>query len=188
MNVKEAIEKRRTIRKFEQRAVDKGLLLDMVDCARLSAYGANLQPLKFGIIDDAKRCSELFENIKWAGYLPDGAPKDGEKPMAYIAVLGDTKIKASAQFECDAGAAVTSMMLYAVDMGLATCWLGAINRENIHGILGLGDDLKVVYLLAVGYPKQESEACDMVDGNVKYYEDENGKIHVPKRSMNEILV
>ena len=54
MNVKEAIEKRRTIRKFEQRAVDKGLLLDMVDCARLSAYGANLQPLKFGIIDDAK--------------------------------------------------------------------------------------------------------------------------------------
>lgn len=188
MNVKEAIQKRRTIRKFEQRPVDKQMLLEMVDCARLSAYGANLQPLKFKITDDAKKCQELFENIKWAGYLPDGAPKNGEKPMAYIAVLGDTKIKPNAQFECDAGAAVTSMMLQAVDMGLASCWLGAINSDNIHDILGVGDDLKVVYLLAVGYAKQESQICNMQNGNVKYYEDENGKIHVPKRSLEDILV
>ena len=102
--------------------------------------------------------------------------------------MGDTKIKPNAQFECDAGAAVTSMMLQAVDMGLASCWLGAINRDNIHDILGIGDDLKVVYLLAVGYPKQESQICNMQNGNVKYYEDENGKIHVPKRSLEDILV
>ncbi len=188
MNVREAIEKRRTIRKFEQKEVDISLLTDLIDCARLAAYGANLQPLKFKIITDAETAGKLFENIKWAAYLPDGTPKSDEMPAAYIAVLGDTKIKANAQFECDAGAAVTTMMLEAVDKGLATCWLGAINRDNIHKILALPDDLRVAYLLAVGYPKQESVICGMSDGGVKYYEDENGVIHVPKRSLEDIII
>ena len=43
-------------------------------------------------------------------------------------------------------------------------------------------------MLAVGYPKQESKIVDMKDNDVKYYEDENGVINVPKRSLEEILI
>ena len=188
MNVREAIEKRRTIRKFTQEVIDLATLHELIDCARLAAYGANLQPLKFMAVNEADKVSEMFTFTKWAGYLPDGSPKEDEQPTSYIVVLGDTNIKKNGEFEVDAGAAVTNMMLRATELELGTCWLGAINREGIKNLLNLPENLKVLYLLAVGVPAQESRACNMEDGNVKYYEDGNGGICVPKRSLEEIIV
>jgi len=188
MNVREAIEKRRTIRKYKQTDIDSATLYELIDCARLAAYGANMQPLKFMAISDKETAFKIFPLTKWAGYLPDGAPKDGEKPTAYIAILGDTDIKKNAAFEVDAGAAVTNMMLRATELELGTCWLGAIDREKISAELNIPENLKLLYLLAVGEPMQESKVCDMKDGNVKYFEDENGVINVPKRSLEEIII
>ena len=103
-------------------------------------------------------------------------------------MLGDTSIRQNGMFECEAGAAVTTMMLEAVEMGLATCWLGALQRDEIKKLLGLEEKYNIVYLLAVGYPNQKSKMVDMKNGDVKYYEDENGVINVPKRSMEEVLI
>ena len=188
MNVYDAIMKRRTIRKFEQKAVSEDNLVKLVDCARVAAYGANVQPLKFMIVNNSKTLQKIYPMTKWAGYLADGAPKENERPAAYIAVLGDSSIKSNKMYEVEAGAAVTTMMLEAVEMGLGTCWLGAIQRDEIKKLLELDENLNVVYLLAVGYPKQESKIVDMKDNGVKYYEDENGVINVPKRSLEEILI
>lgn len=188
MNVYDAIMKRRTIRKFEQKAVSEDNLVKLVDCARVAAYGANVQPLKFMIVNNSETLQKIYPMTKWAGYLADGAPKENERPAAYIAVLGDSSIKSNKMYEVEAGAAVTTMMLEAVEMGLGTCWLGAIQRDEIKKLLELDENLNVVYLLAVGYPKQESKIVDMKDNGVKYYEDENGVINVPKRSLEEILI
>ena len=188
MNVYDAIMKRRTIRKFEQKAVSEDNLVKLVDCARVAAYGANVQPLKFMIVNNSEPLQKIYPMTKWAGYLADGAPKENERPVAYIAVLGDSSIKSNKMYEVEAGAAVTTMMLEAVEMGLGTCWLGAIQRDEIKKLLELDENLNVVYLLAVGYPKQESKIVDMKDNGVKYYEDENGVINVPKRSLEEILI
>lgn len=188
MNVREAIETRRTIRKFQQIKIDNADLHELIDCARLAAYGANLQPLKFRCINEPDEVKEIFPHIKWAGYLEDGAPKEGEQPNAYIAILGDTDIKKNGAFETDAGAAVTTMMLRATELSLGTCWLGAINREEIAKALNIPENLKLLYLLAVGVPAQESIACDMNEGNVKYFVGENGVINVPKRSLEEIVI
>ena len=188
MNVYDAIMKRRTIRKFEQKAVSEDNLVKLVDCARVAAYGANVQPLKFMIVNNSETLQKMYPMTKWAGYLKDGAPKENERPTAYIAVLGDSSIKSNKMYEVEAGAAVTTMMLEAVEMGLGTCWLGAIQRDEIKKLLKLDENLDVVYLLAVGYPKQESKIVDMKDNDVKYYEDENGVINVPKRSLEEILI
>lgn len=187
MNVFEAIKSRRTVRKFLQVDISESELVYLVDCARMAAYGANLQPLKFKLVTGGL-ANEVFPYIKWAGYLADGAPKEGERPRAYIAVLGDTTIKPNGAFETDAGAAVTTMMLAAQEKGLATCWLGAIDRDKIHDALLLPESLKPLYLLAIGYPAQESRIVDMADGDVKYYIDEKGTVNVPKRSIDEILI
>ena len=188
MNVREAIEKRRTIRKFTDKIIDKTDLHELIDCARLAAYGANLQPLKFRCINGADEVKAVFPHIKWAGYLTDGAPKEGEKPNAYIAILGDTDIKKNGAFETDAGAAVTNMMLRATELNLSTCWLGAINREEISKILDIPENLKLLYLLAVGEAAQESTVCNMEDGDVKYFMGKNGVLSVPKRSLEEIII
>lgn len=188
MNVKEAIFKRRSIRKFTQERVSRGVLEELIGCARMAAYGANMQPLKFKMITDEAELADIFPLIKWAAYLEDGAPKEGERPTAYIAVLGDLDIKSSGAFETDAGAAVTNMMLEAVEKGYATCWLGAIDREAITKRLNLSENLKLLYLLAVGKPMQESKIVDMENDSVKYYLDDNGVMNVPKRALDDIII
>ncbi len=186
MEVSKALINRRTIRKFTQETIPSKALLDLVEYARVAAYPANLQPLKFVIIDKKVLTDKIFPHTKWAGYLVDGTPKENEKPTAYIAVLGDKSIKTS--FEVEAGAAVTSMMLGALDKGIASCWIGALNKREIMNILGLNkDDLELLYLLALGYPAQESQICELTE-DVKYFLDENHVLNVPKRSMKEILI
>lgn len=188
MKVYDAIMKRRSIRKFEQKKIDKSDLIKLIDCARYAAYGANTQPLKFMIIDDDKKCGDIFPFIKWAAYLSNGAPKENERPTAYIAILGDSLIKPAKSFETEAGAAVTTMMLEAVEMRLGSCWLGAIDRAKIKTALSIDDKFELVYLLALGYPAQESKPTQMTNGDVKYFLDENNIMNVPKRSLEEIIV
>ncbi len=186
MEISEALKNRRTIRKFTQKAIPHKDLIELIEYARIAAYPANMQPLKFVIIQSKELCEQIFPHTKWAGYLPDGTPKENERPTAYIAVLGDNSIKNS--FEVEAGAAITSMMLGAVDKGLASCWIGALSKPEIMDILDLNNkDLSILYLLALGYPAQESQICDMND-SVKYFLDDSGKLNVPKRSMKEILI
>ena len=188
MNVYDAIFQRRTIRKFTQEPVDRDTLLRLVDCARVAAYGANMQPLKFAVIDDKNSLEAIYPLTKWAGALADGAPREGERPTAYIAVLCDKDIRPNGAAEVEAGAAVTTMMLEAVELGLGTCWLGAIQRKEIKETLGLPESLDVLYLLAVGHPAQKSRTVEMKDGDVKYFESPDGTINVPKRSLEEIII
>jgi len=187
MTVYDAIRARRTIRKYTSEPVSHDELLKLVDCARLAPYGANLQPLKFAVIDEKDEVERIHPLAKWAGYLTDWDPSHDELPPAYIAVLCDTALKPAEKAECDSGAAVMSMILAAQETGLSTCWLGAIKRPEIKKELGLSDNLEVLYLLAVGHGAQTGETFDM-DGSVKYYFDEDGNVHVPKRTMDEVLV
>lgn len=187
MNVYDAARSRRTIRKFKQETVTQKDIAKIIDCARLAPYGANMQPLKFTVIKDEAKRRELYPLIKYAGYLTDWNPTFEECPPVFIAVLSDTSIKPAANTECDCGAAVMSMCLEAEELGLGSCWLGAIDRPNIKRALGLDEKYEVKYLLGIGYPAQRGEVFDM-DGDIKYYFDENGDVHVPKRTMDEILV
>ena len=186
MTVYEAIINRRTIRKFRQDPLKKDELIKLVDCARMAAYGANAQPLKFMIVDDKETLDKIFPKTKWAAMLDNGTPADDERPTAYIAVIGDTSIKKT--FEVDSGAAVTNMMLAAEEMGIASCWMGAIDRAGIKQILDLDDKYELVYVLALGYPAQRSRAVEMKNGSTKYYLDDEEVLNVPKRSMDEILL
>jgi nitroreductase len=187
MNIKEAILKRRTIRKFQQEKIDAQILYELIDFARLAPTGINLQPLKFALIKETQTLNEIFPNTKWAGYLADGAPKEDERPAAYIAVLGDLSLKK--EFQTEAGAAIANITVGALEFGLGSCWLGAINRREIMKILNLSEEnYSLLYLVALGYPKQESEAEDICGGDIKYWEDAKGKIHVPKRVREEVII
>lgn len=186
MEVSKALLERRTIRKFAQQEIPKSDLADLIEYARLAAYPANIQPLKFSVITNKGLRKAVFPHTKWAGYAPEAGPKDGEEPTAYIVVFGDKTLKNS--FEVEAGAAVTSMMLGAWEKGIASCWIGALERKELMKLFNLSEDkYALLYVLALGYPAQKSKPCDMTD-NVKYFEDENKVINVPKRSTDEILL
>lgn len=186
MKVYEAIMNRRTIRKFTQQDIPQEDLIKLVDCARMAAYPVNAQPLKFKIVNEHETLNRIFPSTKWAAALEHGTPAEKERPTAYIAVVGDTEIKKS--FEVEAGAAVTTMMLAAMEMGIASCWLGAINRTEIKEVLSLGEQYELVYMLALGYPAQKSKAVPMLGESLKYFMGDDNVLNVPKRSLEDILL
>ncbi|MGM9936561.1 MAG: nitroreductase family protein [Candidatus Ornithomonoglobus sp.] len=186
MNVIEAAKARRTIRIFEQKPVDTEALMQMIDCARLAPYGANLQPLKFAVITDEAERRKLFPLIKYAGYL-EWNPEFEQCPTAFIAILNDTSLKPTDKTECDSGAAGMSICLAATELGLGSVWLGAIDRAGIKAALELDEKYDVTYLVGIGHAAQEGSVYDMED-SIKYYFDDKENVHVPKRSMKEIIV
>ncbi len=187
MEVMDAILKRRSIRKFTQEPVKKEDLQDLIRGASMAAYPANLQPLKFAIVTKESERQQLFACTKWAGYLPNGTPGEKERPTAYIVMLGDSTIKANGDFQVETGAAGTTILLAAMEKGLGTCWLGALNREGIRELLSLPEHLVVTDVIALGYPAQHSVPAVMENGDVKYYLDEQGILHVPKRTVQEVI-
>lgn len=185
MNVMDAIMTRRTIRKFTQEEIKTEILRELVDAARMAAFGGNIQPLRYSIITGKELREEVFATTKWAGYLSDGTPKEGERPTAYIIVYSDEMVKK----ECmvDAGAAVTNIMLAAHEKGIGSCWIGSVNRVALREILGTPEHLRILYVVALGYPAQESRAVEMTD-SIRYYLDGKGVLNVPKMPLSQVLL
>jgi nitroreductase len=187
--IAELIKSNRSCRRFyEDHPVDLKTLEELVDLARLSASSANLQPLKYILACDSGMNAKIFSCLGWAAYLKNWpGPEPGERPSAYIVILGDTAI--SKDFGIDHGIAGQSMLLGAREKGLAGCMVATINRKDLRAILNIESHLKILLLLALGKPKEEVviEAVGP-DGSIRYWRDPEGLHHVPKRALPEIIV
>ena len=181
----EKIRSRRTIRKYLQKAVPEEVLLKCVDAARLSPSGANLQPLSYIIVNDQKLLRKVFSTLSWAGYLPDYQPREEEMPRAYIIILLDEEISRTPNH--DAGIAAMGISMVAYDEGLGSCILGAVDREKLSEILEVPKCLAVVLVVALGYPAENPVVEPVKAGDIKYWLDENGVLHVPKRDLKDIV-
>lgn len=187
MDLWEAITSRRSIRKFRPIPVETEKLLRIVDAGRLAPNGGNQQPLRFKIVSEPKLVKKICRHINWAIMItPEGIPAEIEEPTAFIAILADTSIKPQGH-QAEAGAAVENMLLAACGLSLGGCWMGAINRPEIMNILHLGDPLALLFLVALGYPA-ESPVVEPVAASPNYYKDGDGVLHVPKRSLDDVLV
>jgi nitroreductase len=179
----------RTVRRFHQSVpVDLETLRQLVDLARLSASAANLQPLKYVLSCEPERNARVFPLLAWAGYLKDWpGPVEGERPAAYIVILGDKRIRQA--FDCDHGIAAQSMLLGATERGLAGCVIASIQRRELREVLAIPEHLEILLVLALGKPKEQVVLEPLgPDGDIKYWRDADGVHHVPKRSLEEIIV
>lgn len=182
------IMKRRTIRRFKQETIDKELLLKLVNAARFAPSGGNMQPLKYTIVDQPMQVETVFSLVKWAVYIaPEGAPKEGERPVAYLCVLVDTQIK-NGGYELEAGAAIQNILLAACEEGIGSCWMGAIDRQAIKEQLGIGERYLLNSVIALGYEAERPICEEISEGSIKYYKDSEGVLHVPKRALEDIIL
>ena len=184
--MKELIKSRRTIRKFSQKPITEELLLSYVEAARVAPSGANLQPLKYIVVNSKEMTDKMFPLVKWAGYLaPEYNPKDDERPTAYIVVCADTGIRQNG-YDMDVGASVENIILSALSDGVGACWMAAIDRDGIRNLLKIPDSMEIPCLVALGYPEENPKEVG-ISTDIKYYlEDEI--LCVPKRSIDEVLI
>lgn len=187
--IRDLVLKNRSYRRFHQNvAIEHETLKELVDLARLSGSGANLQPLKYILSCDAQKNALIFDHLAWAGYLKDWpGPIEGERPSAYIIILGDTEIRKSPY--CDHGIAAQSILLGAVEKGLGGCMIGSIQKEKLCQALRIKDSLEILLIIALGKPK-ETVVIEPTgpDGDIKYWRDSKGVHHVPKRPLDEIII
>lgn len=188
--IADLVRKTRSIRRFnEHRKITADTLTQLVDLGRLSASAANRQPLKYILSCDPEINDKIFPCLGWAAYLKDwNGPEKGERPAAYIIMLGDTAI--SHEFWCDHGIAGQSILLGASEMGLGGCFIGAINKEKLREVLVIAPELTIMMVIAIGEPAENViiESTTDTNGNIRYWRDDSGVHHVPKRPLDEIIV
>jgi nitroreductase len=189
MNIRELVTRNRSYRRFhQQESIDEATLRELVDLARLTASGKNAQPLKYYLSSDEGENAAIFQHLGWAGYLKDwSGPVEGERPAAYIVVLGDKKV--DPDFGVDHGIAAQTILLGATELGLGGCVIATVNRRELGPLLGLAKNLQVLFVIALGKPKEQVVLTEVgADGDIKYWRDADGVHHVPKRSLEEIVI
>ncbi len=189
MGVKDLIIRNRSYRRFHQdMGISRETLKDLVDLARLSGSGANMQPLKYIISCDAETNALVFPSLMWAGYLTDWeGPAEGERPSAYIIILCDDEISANPGI--DHGIAAQSILLGATEQELGGCMIGSIHRTKLAEALSIPERYKILLVIALGKPKEHVLLENVgEDGSIKYWRDKKEIHHVPKRSLDEIIL
>lgn len=187
--IKELVQKSRSIRRFHQdAAIELDTLKELVNLARLTPSAANLQPLKYLLSNNVDKNSLIFPFLNWAGYLQDWpGPEEGERPSAYIIILGDNEISKSVLF--DHGIAAQTILLGAAEQDLGGCIVASIQKEKLRQALRIPPRYEVLLVLALGKPK-ETVILEKVglEGNIKYWRDNEGVHHVPKRLLEDIVI
>lgn len=186
--LREIIQKNRSYRRFDERVqISRDQLESWVDLARYAASGRNMQPLKYLISCQPETNARIFDTLKWAGYLTEwDGPAAGERPTAYIVQFLDTTI--ATNYFCDDGIAAQNILLGAVEAGFGGCILRAFNRKQLNEALKTPEHLEIINVLALGKPAETIQIDEMPHGDVKYWRDDQGIHHVPKRSLKDIIL
>jgi len=183
------IKSNRSCRRFYQdEAISLDTLKGLVNLARMSASAANLQPLKYVPANEPQKNAAIFSCLAWAGYLTDWpGPAEGERPAAYLVILGDTAV--TKNFGCDHGIAAQSILLGARAKGLGGCMLGSIHKDRLRELLNLPERYDILLVIALGKPREKVVLEEVgPEGSIKYWRDEQGVHHVPKRRLEDIIL
>jgi nitroreductase len=157
----QVIKTRRSIRQYQDKPIPKEALQNLVDAARFAATARNIQPWEFIVItkpDTLKTIAGLVENARFLA----------QAKACIVVFSSDTKYYLE-----DGCAATVNIMLAATAMGIGSCWVAGDKKPycvSVAKLLDVPDTLKLVSLVSLGYPVEESSFCI-----------------VEKRSLREII-
>ncbi len=187
MTLKDLVLLNRSYRRFDEtHFFSIKELEELIDLTRYIASGRNAQPLKYILSYQPSTNNLIFPTLTWAAYLKDwDGPADGERPTAYIVMLLDKSI--SEQPLCDHGIAAQTILLGAVEKGWGGCILMSIKKQQLNEVLDIPTHFEILMVIALGKPIEKIVLEPMVNGDFRYWRDENNVHHVPKRALNEII-
>ena len=188
-NIRDLVVKNRSYRRFDESyVISRDDLVELISLARCTASAANRQPLKYILSADSETNDLIFPCLAWAAYLKDwDGPTPGERPSAYIAILLDETIAKDPL--CDDGIVAQTILLGAVEKGLGGCIIASIQRERLARELGIPESLKIRLVICLGKPSEKAVLEDLEPGgDIRYWRDEQGIHHVPKRGVDELIV
>jgi nitroreductase len=150
MELIEAINARRSIRKFQDRPVEDEKLFAVLDAGRLAPSAKNMQDWRFIVVRDEAARSKLAVAARDQKFV-------AEAPVVVIACGTSDLVMTCGQpaYAIDVAIALDHMTLRAASLELGTCWIGAFYEDQVRAILGVPESVRIVALLPLGYPAEE---------------------------------
>ncbi len=145
--VLDLIKSRRSVRKYSGQPLDDGVLEQILEAGRWAPSGQNNQPWRFKVVSDAATQKQIAALTHYGKIVSNAAALICcfiHKPSMYHEVKDHQSI----------GACLQNMLLMAHGLSLGAVWLGEIlkNAEPVRQVLGLGEDLELMAVLALGHP------------------------------------
>lgn len=189
---KDLVKLNRSYRGYDETYVmTKEVLLDLVDCARLSPSSVNAQPFKYFLAFEKETVRKIQSLTKWARALPDlELPHKGMCPTGFIVICQDLNIGESlARYQKDVGIVAQTILLAATEKELGGCMIGNFGAEPVKESLELDEHLMPVLIIALGKPNEQIVLKDIETGeDTAYFRDENDVHYVPKRKLSDIII
>ena len=167
MEVKEALLKRRSIRKFKEDKISEELINELLIAAMSAPSACNKKPWEFFVITNEEKLQELKKPSRFARY---------DAPLA-IVVCGNLSkalpLQLSTYWIQDCSAATQNILLRVTDLGLGAVWCGAHPQKNVEKkikkILDLSDKLVPLNIIFIGHPNQEVEPRTQLEEKKIHY-------------------
>ncbi len=169
MDVIDMIMKRRSIRNYLDKPVERDLILSLLKAATAAPTAANAQPWEFVVIDEPEMLKALKDKLIFARY---------NAPVA-IVVCGNMKLAHKGpgrdMWVQDCSAAIENMLIAAPGIGLGTVWIGVhpieSNAKPLAKLLKIPDYVVPLGIVLVGYPAEIKEARTRYDEKRVYWQE-----------------
>ena len=164
MELSQVIQTRRSVRKYQDKPVEREKIDACLEAARLAPSACNSQPWEFIVIDDPQVknafCQKAFSGVykmsMWAADAPVLIAAISDKGN-FVSRVGNF-IRRTEFYLVDHGIACEHFILRAWDQGLGTCWIGWLNVEKAGEFFHLPGNKKIEHLIALGYPAETPSA------------------------------
>jgi len=155
----EVIKKRRSVRKFTDKPVEKEKILKIIEAARLSPSASNRQPWRFVAITDKELLYRVVRESlgiinRWARTAPLIIVGCSARKSLFSHYIGEAIIRVQYHL-IDVAIALEHLVLEAEELGLSTCWIGWFNARRLKKILNIPLTWKIVSLIAIGYAQKD---------------------------------
>ncbi len=167
MELFEAMQTRRSIRKYQDKPVEDQKLRAVLDAVRMAPSWANYQCWRLVVVRD-KTMKETISSLSYVesyfapkGYKSNPSMKALAAAPVVIVLCADPErsgdIRGQNYYLVDSGLAAQNMMLAARGQGLGTVFVGVYDEEKIKNALNIPAAIRVVGLFPLGYPAEEKK-------------------------------
>ena len=175
MNVMEAVQQRRSIRRYSSAPIPSESETKLLEAIRLSPSAGNHQPLRFIVVRDPQLIHRLAQDCCWERLAPLRALTTAPLVIIGCGVPGESVPVGSLDGDIvDVVIALQSTVLAATSLDLGTCWIGAFYEDRVKALLDIPEEARVIALLAVGVPDESPPAKNRKDPEEIFYSDAYG--------------
>lgn len=158
---------RRSIRKYENKSVEKEKIEKILKAAMQAPSAGNQQPWEFLVIENK-------ETLKKLSLMSHHSKMTADAPLAIVLLINKEGLKYPKNVEQDMGAATENLLLQVVELGLGAVWLGVAPSQEkmdyIKSMFHLPENIEAFAIVPIGYPAEEKGFIDRFHKNKVHYE------------------